>query len=99
MALFGRHHLPALSTLSRFLAALTKPATEALRTLFLADLLARPPSAASARSVGLQIAEAKSGSPSISMGHVRPPVNELCQRQRIGLRQSFGWGSCAHLAT
>jgi hypothetical protein len=42
MALFGRHHLPARATLSRFLAALTKPATEALRTLFLADLLARP---------------------------------------------------------
>src|SRR5258708_26275536 len=42
MALFGRHHLPARATLSRFLAALPKPATDALRTLFLADLLARP---------------------------------------------------------
>jgi hypothetical protein len=50
MALFGRHHLPARSTLSRFLAALTKPATEALRTLFLADLLARPLS--SEREIG-----------------------------------------------
>jgi len=42
MALFGRKGLPARSTLSRFLAALTPQATEALRTLFLKDLLARP---------------------------------------------------------
>ena len=42
MALFGRKHLPARSTLSRFLAALTPEALEALRTLFLSDLLARP---------------------------------------------------------
>ncbi len=42
MALFGRDRLPARSTLSRFLAALTQPTTEALRSLFLDDLLARP---------------------------------------------------------
>jgi hypothetical protein len=42
MALFGREHLPARSTLSRFLAALTPEPIEALRTLFLHDLLARP---------------------------------------------------------
>src|SRR5947207_12825913 len=42
MALFGRDHLPARSTLSRFLAALDQAAVEALRTLFLQDLLARP---------------------------------------------------------
>jgi hypothetical protein len=42
MALFGRERLPARSTLSRFLAALDQPAVEALRTLFLHDLLARP---------------------------------------------------------
>src|SRR3989454_4753823 len=42
MALFGRDHLPARSTLSRFLAALDQTAVEALRTLFLKDLLARP---------------------------------------------------------
>src|SRR2546427_7051212 len=42
MALFGREHLPARSTLSRFLAALTPESVEALRTLFLEDLLARP---------------------------------------------------------
>ena len=42
MALFERERLPSRSALSRFLASLTWEATEALRTLFLADLLARP---------------------------------------------------------
>ena len=41
MALFGRARLPAASTLSRFLAALPAEPVEALRTLFLEDLLAR----------------------------------------------------------
>jgi hypothetical protein len=42
MALFERDHLPARSTLSRFLAALTEAPVDALRTLFLDDLLSRP---------------------------------------------------------
>ncbi len=42
MALFERDRLPARSTLSRFLAALTAEPIEALRTLFLDDLLSRP---------------------------------------------------------
>jgi len=42
MALFGRDRLPARATLSRFLASLDQAAVEALRTLFLHDLLARP---------------------------------------------------------
>ena len=42
MALFDRERLPSRSARSRFLASLTWEATEALRTLFLADLLARP---------------------------------------------------------
>src|SRR6266571_4926033 len=41
MALFDRDQLPARSTLSRFLAALTEEPVEALRTLFLDDLLSR----------------------------------------------------------
>jgi len=41
MALFGRARLPARATLSRFLASLDQAAVEALRTLFLHDLLAR----------------------------------------------------------
>ena len=43
MALFGRDRRPSRATLSRFLAALDQPAVESLRTLFLKDLLARPP--------------------------------------------------------
>lgn len=42
MALFGRERLPHRSTLSRFLAALDQTTVEALRTLFLKDVLARP---------------------------------------------------------
>ena len=42
MALFGRERLPHRSTLSRFLAALTQAPVEALRTVFLEDLVARP---------------------------------------------------------
>jgi hypothetical protein len=42
MALFGRDRRPSRSTLSRFLASLDQAAGEALRTLFLKDLLARP---------------------------------------------------------
>src|SRR6266568_7088623 len=43
MALFERDQLPARSTLSRFLAALTPEPVEALRTLFLEDLLEQQP--------------------------------------------------------
>ncbi len=42
MALFERDRLPARSTLSRFLAALTSEPVEALRSLLLDDLLSRP---------------------------------------------------------
>src|SRR2546430_3711978 len=42
MALFDRDQLPTRSTLSRFLAALTAEPVEALRALFLEDLLSRP---------------------------------------------------------
>jgi hypothetical protein len=42
MALFGRQRLPSRSPLSRFLASLSQPPVDALRTLFLEDLLARP---------------------------------------------------------
>jgi hypothetical protein len=47
MALFERDQLPSRSALSRFLAALTEAPVEALRTLFLDDLLSRPLSNAS----------------------------------------------------
>ncbi len=43
MALFGRHHLPHRSTLSRLLAALDQTAVEALRVRFQEDVLVRQP--------------------------------------------------------
>jgi hypothetical protein len=43
MALFERDRLPARSTLSRFLAALTPKPVKALRTQFLEDLSRQPP--------------------------------------------------------
>jgi hypothetical protein len=42
MALFERDRLPSRSALSRFLGALTEAPVDALRTLFLDDLLSRP---------------------------------------------------------
>jgi len=42
MALFGRERLPHRSTLSRFLAALDQTVIEALLTVFLEDVCARP---------------------------------------------------------
>src|SRR5258708_4668929 len=42
MALFGRSRLPHRSTLSRFLAAFDQQGVEALRRLFVEDMLARP---------------------------------------------------------
>src|ERR1700726_564610 len=42
MALFERDRLPSRAALSLALAALTEEPVEALRTLFLDDLLARP---------------------------------------------------------
>src|SRR5256885_9133177 len=42
MALFNREQLPSRSALSRFLTSFTPAAVEALRVLFLEDLLARP---------------------------------------------------------
>lgn len=45
MALFGRDQLPARSSLSRFLAALTEAPVEALRGVFVEDLLSRALSA------------------------------------------------------
>lgn len=41
MALFGRHHLPSRSALSRFLAALDQASVEHLQAIFQQDLLAR----------------------------------------------------------
>ena len=81
MALFGRADLPNPATLSRYLAVLDQPCVEALRTLFLEDLLARSPfgtpkGGAVGPSGRALVAHRcgwhqTSGSPTCSSGHTR----------------------------
>ncbi len=55
MAMFGRTRFPAASTLSRFLAALPAEPVEALRNLFLEDLLGRADCPLKSRTPGCGI--------------------------------------------
>ena len=71
---------------------------EALRTLFLDDLLARPVDKERAQA-GWWIEQATNWWSLISMARVRPPANAPCQRQRSCLHHSVGCVSCALLAT
>jgi hypothetical protein len=80
MSLFGRDRLPDRSTLSRFLAALTPEPVEALRTLILSDLLARPLDTEEQASGLWDRAGTKVGWSSTSMARVRLPVNGPCPR-------------------
>ena len=98
MALFGRDRLPARSTLSRFLASLDQAAVEALRTLFLNDLLARPREQRSSQA-GCGIGRGTTSLSSMLMARARPPANAPCRRQRIGLRPSGACVPCVPLAT
>ena len=97
MALFDRDQLPARSTLSRFLAALTMEPVEALRALFLDELLARSPK--SGREVSCWIEQADSGRSSLSMAHARRPASELCPRQKNSPRPFADEMKSALLAT
>jgi hypothetical protein len=73
MALCARDQLPARSTLSRFLAALTQEPAEALRSLFLDDVLSRPLS--KERATG-ELLDREGGArvTSIAMARVKPPA-------------------------
>lgn len=55
LALFDRDQLPARSTLSRFLVALTREPVEDLRSLFLNDLLALSPKGSREANNGLPL--------------------------------------------
>ena len=82
MALFGRADFPTPPTLSRYLAALDQPCVEALRTLFLEDLLARSPlgtpKGGAVGSAGWTVAAHRCGwhqtssSPTRASSHPRP---------------------------
>src|SRR5258708_655799 len=70
LALFGRCHLPDRSTLSRFLAALDQATVEALRTLFLADLVARTPFATPGSLSDRQVTITQiCGDPKVGLAH------------------------------
>ena len=99
MALFGRDRLPARSTLSRFLAALDQAAVEALRTLFLQDLLARPLVQRGAAGWVVGPAREVGCLSSTWMAHVRPLANAPCHKRRIGLLPSGACAPSAPLAT
>jgi hypothetical protein len=75
MALFGRDRLPARSTLSRFLAALTSEPVEALRTLILSDLLARS-LVKEEKPGGLWDRQGRIGWCLMWMAHVKPHASE-----------------------
>jgi hypothetical protein len=98
MALFDRDQLPARSTLSRFLAALTEPSVEALRTLFLDDLLSR--SLTHDRQTGNLVDRAGNAwMVLISTARVRPPTNAPCPRLKTCLLLLADWMRSVLLAT
>ncbi|WP_220199637.1 hypothetical protein [Ktedonospora formicarum] len=81
MALFGREGLLSCSALSHFLAALDQIVMEALRTLFLADLLARP--LTKEEQASCSTVKEIIPSSSMSMGRVRQRANGLYHRQPL----------------
>ena len=97
MALFERDRLPSRSALSRFLAALTEEPVEALRTLFLDDLLARPPPPTSKRE-GWWIERETPGWSLISTAHGKLLANVPYLRPMSFLRPFAGWVTSARLA-
>src|SRR5258708_18163223 len=99
MALFDREQLPARSTLSRFLAALTEAPVEALRTLFLDDLLSRSLTQRPRKREAWWIEQAMPGSSLTSMARVRRLGNVPCLRPKTYPRPFAGWMTFALPAT
>ncbi len=90
MALFERDRLPSRSALSRFLAALTEKPVEALRLLFLDDLLARPLTPRPGKREGWWIEKATPGGSLTLMEHGRPPDSAPYLRQMNFLHPFVG---------
>ena len=97
MALFGRERLPHRSTLSRFLAALGQAPVEALRTVFLEDLLARPLETEEKRA-GCGTDKEHGGSCSTWMALDKQPANALCHLPRICPPPNVDWMGSVLLA-
>ena len=98
MALFGRDHLPARSTLSRFLASLDQAAVESLRTLFLKDGLFRP-LGKEEQAGGLFDRQGNHFLVLDVDGTREAAPNAPCRRRRIGLLPHGDCAPCAHPAT
>jgi hypothetical protein len=98
MALFGRDRLPARSTLSRFLAALDQAPVEALRTVFLEDLLARPLEKEEQEGGLCGTGREHTTWCSIVMGRDKPLASEPCLAPLIDHPPNVGWTRSALLA-
>ena len=89
MAFVDRDQLPARSTLSRFLAALTQEPVEALRSLFLDDVLSRPLSHESARG---DLLDREGGVRGVfDRAGTREAARGPCLRQKHCQRPFAGW--------
>jgi hypothetical protein len=98
MALFGRERLPHRSTLSRFLAVLDQGPVEALRTLFLEDLIARPASRRRRKREGCGTGKEGIGWCSMLMARDKPPANAPCPARLISHLPNADWTRSVLLA-
>src|SRR5205809_7955975 len=99
MALFDREQLPARSTLSRFLAALTMEPVEALRSLCLDDLRSRQLTKERQRGELLDRAGGQWEVFDIDGTKLRQPANVAYRGWRIFLLASVGWTRSVLLGT
>ena len=99
MALFNREQLPSRSALSRFLASFTPAAVEALRVLFLEDLLTRPLTKERQRGELLDRAGGQWEVFDIDGTKLRQPANVPYRRRRICLPPSVDWMRSVLLGT
>ena len=91
--------MPSRSALSRFLASFTPAAVEALRVLFLEDLLTRPLTKERQRGELLDRAGGQWEVFDIDGTKLRRPANVPYRRRRICLPPSVGWMRSVLLAT
>jgi hypothetical protein len=99
MALFDRDRLPARSTLSRFLAALTEAPVEALRTLLTSRSAQSAPHARPRKLEACWIEPVTPGSCSTLMGREKRLANAPYPRLMTFLHPVAGWATYALLET
>jgi hypothetical protein len=92
MALFGRERLPSRSALSRFLDRLSEAAVEALRTVFLSDLLKRPLDEKGSTGMLLDREGKAHLVFDIDGTELKPPANALYQKVKRCHQHNATWG-------